>query len=311
VIRIFQDFMKNYADPRVFEAIDWSRVEVFPTHSFDLNNKELIADLIFTCGVCDDPDGKVGVVVLFEITGKNIFYLPKRFLQYLVGVWNQFADDESVQKPLPLPYFIVVRIGKGNKHKGTKYPKTSDMCINVEGIDFVKGLDFEYDVIELSSYKSVDDLAGGTELRVALGVVKASTEGKANIEEEFKTVSKIARDCPEYEKKKFMLKNSLQLLNNVLRARGRNFNAEVLDDIVSEVLTDKKETEYMKGSIFDDLISEGKAKGIAIGEARGEIQGEAKSVVRVLEERFERVPKTINKRVLSIKDDARLSSLLI
>jgi hypothetical protein len=236
-----------------------------------------------------DPDGKVGTVVLFEIMGKNIFYLPKRFLQYLVGVWNQFAGDESAQKPLPLPYFIVIRIGKGNKHKRTKYPKTSDMCVKVEGVDFVKGLDFVCDVIELSSYKSVDGLAGGTELRVALGVVKASTEGKANIEEEFKTVLKIVRDCPDYEKKKFMLKNSLQLLNDVLRARGRKFNAEVLDNIISEVLTDKKEIEYMKGSIFDDLISEGKARGIA--------RGEAQSVVRVLEERFERVPKTINNKV--------------
>jgi hypothetical protein len=83
LVENFKDFMKSYADSRVYAAIDWSRVEAFPTHSFDLNNKELIADLIFTCGVRGVPDGKVGTVVLFEIVGKNIFYLPKRFLQYL------------------------------------------------------------------------------------------------------------------------------------------------------------------------------------------------------------------------------------
>jgi hypothetical protein len=156
-------------------------------------------------------------------------------------------------------------------------------------------LDFEYDVIELSSYKSVDDLLSEIELRVVFGVVKVSTEVEANIEEEFKTVLKIIRDCPYYKKKKFMLKNSLQLLSDLLLAKGKKFSAELLNNIISEVLTDKKEIEHMKGSIFDELISE----------------GEAKSVVRVLEERFERVSQTINKEVLSIKDDTKLSSLLI
>ncbi|MDR1485890.1 MAG: Rpn family recombination-promoting nuclease/putative transposase [Planctomycetaceae bacterium] len=318
LVPVFVDFMKNYADPKVYAAIDWTTVKAFPTQSFDINNKELIADMIFTCSLHGDPVGKVSVIVLFELISKPVFYLPKRFLQYLVGAWNHHAGDESIQIYLPTPYFIAVRSGKGNKHKKQIYPKTSDMCVKVDGIEVVNGLNFKYNVVELFRY-SLADLLGNPTLRTAFGVVKVLTE---NQYEKFNDALMPIKDCPDYDEKRFIIKISLELYAKVLRSKGKVFNVKLMDSSLNVILEDPKERENMKKTIFEKVFSEGeargeargKAKGIVEGEARGEVngevKGEAKAVITILQMRFNRVPKSINNRIFLIKNNTKLLSLL-
>jgi hypothetical protein len=56
-------------------------------------------------------------------------------------------------------------------------------------------------------------------------------------------------------------------------------------------------------------IAVGEARGIAVGEARGEAKGEAKAVLIAARTKFKKVPKWIEKAILSMTDSVALESL--
>jgi flagellar biosynthesis/type III secretory pathway protein FliH len=73
----------------------------------------------------------------------------------------------------------------------------------------------------------------------------------------------------------------------------------------------------MSPSLLDILIAEGKAEGIAEGkaegeakgEAKGEVKAEAKIIIRILTRRLKLPSKSLQKKINSIQDIAKLDEL--
>ncbi|MDR1925778.1 MAG: Rpn family recombination-promoting nuclease/putative transposase [Planctomycetaceae bacterium] len=303
----FVDFIRHYAKPGIFERLDWDTLRLFSPHSFDINGEERIADMVFVCDLKkgDSNVAAVSIVVIIEHMGGSLFYLPKRFLEYLVGVWNIVAGKEKRRKPLPSPYFMLIRTGyKGmtkEEQKG-KYPKTSDMCASDTVFDdIVKGLDFDYTVVSLPDI-DLDDLAGGPIVKAALGVAKVLTENRP---EDLQRALIPLIQCKDYEQRRDILLRALTLFEKFLKSRGKKLNEQLLDQTIGTVLKGK-EKEDMIMSIFDEKKLEGKIEG----EAKGKAAGEAEAVVAILNERFKSVPKPIYKKVDAIRERQDAGKLL-
>jgi hypothetical protein len=284
------------------EKLDLGNIIPFPTHSFDRQGKERISDLIFLCGLkcCS---GVMGVIIIFEHAGGSVFYLPKRLLQYLVGAWNLLAGNEKKKIPLPSPYFIVVRTGKkSNRKKGkpTKQQKTSDMCIPVQGLEIVTGLDFDYTTIELPEL-NLEQLLGSPTLKTALGVAKVLTENTPDL---FSQALAPIAGLEDYEEKRYIVNLSLELYAKYLRARHQKANEVDLDRALSSNF-DEKERYKMLTTIFEDKYQEGKAEG----KVEGKAEGKAETIIRILSRRLELPSKSFQKKIYSIRNIAKLDEL--
>jgi hypothetical protein len=298
-ITVFTDFLHHYASPNLLESVDLTKVTPFPTHSFDRNTKERIADLIFLCGLKHQP-GQIGVIIVFEHAGGSVHFLPKRLLEYLVGAWNIIAGDEHKKILLPSPYFIVIRTGKKSKRK-RKLQKTSDMCVKVKGLTVVNQLDFDYDMICLPDLE-LENLLGSPLLKATLGVAKVLTEGHP---EYFSDALLPLKNCPDYEEKRRVVNLALELFANFLRARHEKPNISDIDRVLSPIFNEQ-EKQNMITTIFEDKFLEGEKQGIAKGIAKGK----AEAILDILKMRFKKqVPQSISNKVLSIRDSIVLSSL--
>ncbi|MDR0609125.1 MAG: Rpn family recombination-promoting nuclease/putative transposase, partial [Planctomycetaceae bacterium] len=296
-ITFFVDFLLNYADPKVISKLDFNRITPFPTHSFDRQGKERISDMIFLCGL-KDCAGVMGVIIVFEHAGSSIFYLPKRLLQYLIGAWNIIAGNEKKKIPLPSPYFIVIRTGKKSKKKKNQpehKQKTSDMCIQVPGLETVTGLDFDYTNVVLSEY-NLEHLSGNPVTKTVLGIMKILTEGKPEL---FSQALAPIAGLDDYEEKRYIVNLSLELYANYLRSREQKVNEANLDHVLSPIFNPKEKQEMIT-TIFEDKYLE--------GFAEGEARGEAKMIVTVLETRFGEVPRNIVKTINSYSNPKVLES---
>jgi hypothetical protein len=298
-ITVFVDFLLHYANPEVLSYLDLTSITPFPTHSFDRQGKERISDLIFLCGLKGHA-GVLGVIIVFEHVGGSLFYLPKRLLQYLVGAWNLIAANEKRKKPLPLPYFIVVRTGK-QPHKSQRplyrKQKISDMCVRIPGLASITGLDFDYTDVALSDY-DLAHLPGNPVTQSMLGVMKVLTEGTPD--QMSLALAPIAQ-LDDFEEKRYIVQLSTILYSNYLRARKRKIGEAEIDRILDPIFN-PEEKKNMITTIFEDKFLE----GITVGEARGEV----KSIVTVLKSRFGKVPVRLVKLVNSYSDPVVLESWL-
>lgn len=74
----------------------------------------------------------------------------------------------------------------------------------------------------------------------------------------------------------------------------------------------------MAGTIAEELRREGMLEGIAQGKAEGRVEGrvegkaegKAESVIVVLESRFEKIPDSLKKKLLSTQQPGQLEKLL-
>ncbi|MDR2116172.1 MAG: Rpn family recombination-promoting nuclease/putative transposase, partial [Planctomycetaceae bacterium] len=175
-VRVFADFLENYADPEFVRNINLSKITSAPTHYFGYKGNEQILDLVFHCPLKNGTNTKA--VVVFEHAGGNLRNnLPIRLIAYAVSIW---LSEIKERKPLSAIYFIVLRTGK--KPRRRPYKKLADLLPkdqNGQPIGWVP--DIRYDIVDLPA-EDIEDLRGGVILRVTLGVLKKMGEG---LEEEF------------------------------------------------------------------------------------------------------------------------------
>ncbi|MDR1925298.1 MAG: Rpn family recombination-promoting nuclease/putative transposase, partial [Planctomycetaceae bacterium] len=312
-VMYLMDFIRHYAKEGIFDKLNWSTLRLMPTHSFDKNLRERIADLVFMCDLkTSGSNAVISIVIIIEHAGGSLFYLPKRFLEYLVGVWNVIAGKENEKKFLPSPYFMLIRTGTKNmtkEEKEGKYPKTSDMCANDDVLNIAKGLDFDYTVVSLPDI-DLEDLLGRPEVKTALGVAKVLTENRPS--DLHRALIPLMK-CKDAAQRLEVLVSALTLLDQYLKSHDKELDEQLLDQTIGTILKGK-EKENMIMSIFDKKILEGEVKGkiegIIEGEIKGQAKGAAEAVVTILNERFKNVPKPIHKKVEALREQQDASKLL-
>jgi hypothetical protein len=251
---------------------------------------ERIADLVFQCPL-KDGNGDVMAVIVFEHMNRSLKYIAQKLLRYISAIWD--AEIKEGKKTLSAPYFIVLRTGK-KPHRSPNPTLLDLLPKDRNGQPLGKVVTIDYEVVDLPAW-DFDKLLGGPVLRLALGILKKMGEDdEAGLPDAFLPLLEIADE----ERKIELTKEVLYLVDKALKAHNRRLDAAMVSKVLKPVFRDKEST--MIRSIFDEKEAKGRAEGKA--------EEGAKSVLTVLQTRFKKVPKGIEKAVCKITDPVALQS---
>ena len=292
---VFIDFLLHYADQYFVDEIDVDKVTPAPTHYIGGEGDERIADLVFLCPL-KDGSGTLMAVIVFEHQSTSLKKIPPKLHKIISAIW---AAEAKEGKELSAPYFIVLRTGK-KPHQGP-YPTMADLLPKGRnGKPLGKAVIIEYDVVDLPAW-NFDDLVGGPVLRCALGILKKMIEEAG---ENFPEALRPLLELSDKDQKVEVTQEVLDFVDKALRVRSRRLDKVAVSQVLQTVFEDKE----MIKSIFDEEFDAGVAVGEARGKAIGEIKKGREMLLKFLQARFRRVPKDVEKLILSMTDSVAMDS---
>ena len=309
-VLVFTNFLLDYGDQRFVSKIDLAKIELAPTHYINAEGNEGIADLVYRCPL-KNGKGDTMAVIIFEHQSGSLRKIPFKLLKYITGIWVAEAKEG---KPLSAPYFIVLRTGK-KPHK-KPLPTMADLLPkDKSGKPIGTSIEFEYDVVDLPEW-DFNELVGGPELRLVVGMLKKMSEGR---ELEFPEALRPLLEITDGEAVLDLLGVLLDFAAKVMGSHGLPFEKEAVSKALAPIFKNVKEINTMVETIFDKKfaegvavgVAEGWAEGVAEGEARGEalvLQIQAESILTFLQARFRRVPKAVEQKIRDTKDRIVLES---
>jgi hypothetical protein len=90
-------------------------------------------------------------------------------------------------------------------------------------------------------------------------------------------------------------------LDVVVGANFKTFQEVIMGKVIDQCLQEL--------GLTDKWRTEGRIEGEARGEARGKVEGEAKMIIRILSRRFESPPMSLQNKIYSVQDIAKLDEL--
>jgi hypothetical protein len=216
---------------------------------------------------------------------RNLKEIPQLH-KYISAIWDA---EKKESKPLSAPYFIVLRTGKKPYRKA--YPTMTDsLPKGSDGKPLGKAVVVEYDVVDLPAW-DFDKLIGGAVLRLALGMLHKMT-GEAD--DEFPDALLPLREISDERQQIELTKELLQFVAKAMEAHNRRLESAMVNEALKPVFQDKETT--MRKTIFEEM------------EANGEARAGRNAVLAVLQARFGKVPKRIEKAVRQMNDPIALES---
>ncbi|MGL6193530.1 MAG: Rpn family recombination-promoting nuclease/putative transposase [Thermoguttaceae bacterium] len=280
------EFLKLYAEPDLVRQLELTKIKQTSTHFMGEENRERIADLIFTIPLKKGAE-KMEVVFIFEHKSERRRSLGLQLLKYLAAIWNQqFSEAKNRESEaffLAAPLLIVL-------HNGSKpiidRPTLEKMVAKVVGTEkFIPR--FEYDLVDLPAL-AVEELGEAPLLRVILELLKRGTDGTLyDVQTEILEPLAAIRDDPATRE---WMQRILRYMDQILAAANKPLTVETVDAVIRPVYKERSKTMAM--GLFDQIE--------ARGEAKGELKSKVDDILAILEERFESVPKltieSLNKR---------------
>jgi hypothetical protein len=164
-------------------------------------------------------------------------------------------------------------------------------------------------VIDLSQIQP-KDLNGPPALVALLDTLQSASQGK--LPENFDRIVGYFEQIKEDPRTSGWLNSLTRYFLAVTKT-----NTEVVAGTLSKVL-DKKEAEKMITSTLGEQFLQGKKEGIkegikegkTKGKKEGEIRGKAQSILKILDKRFKKIPRSISQSVNSYTDSIALDSLV-
>jgi hypothetical protein len=290
-VLVFVDFLLHYADKKFVAEIDTTKITLAPTHYIGVDGSEQVADLIFRCPL-KDGSGSLMAIIIFEHQSGSLKKIPQKLLKYIASIWDAEMKDG---KPLSAPYFIVLRTAK-RRHRGV-YPTISDLLPKGrDGKPIGHVPEIRYDVLDLPSW-DFNELVGGTVLRLSLGMLHKMTGENLD---EFPEVLKLLSEITDEEQQIELTKELWDFVDKAFAARNRRVDAETWSKALNPIFKGKERA--MIKTIFEEKIDE----GVTIGE----VKAARNMVLKALQKKFKKIPKNIERSVLSMSDLIALESLL-
>ena len=289
---VFIDFLLNYADKEFITEIDVDRIQAAPTHYIGQQGDERIIDLVFQCPL-RNGDGSLMAVIIFEHENKSLKDIPQKLLKYISAIWSA---ERKEGKPLSAPYFIVLRTAK-RPHRGS-LPKMSDLLpTGRDGKPLGHVPEIKYDVVDLPAW-DFGKLIGGTVLRLALGMLHKMTGGS---EDEFPEALLPLREITDEKQQIELTKELMDFVNKAFAAHNRRVDEATWHKALHPIFKGKERA--MIKTIFEERED--------IGRAEGKVEGKAELLLKILREKFDRVPKATEKAILQMTDPIALDSWAI
>jgi hypothetical protein len=187
----------------------------------------------------------------------------------------------------------------GKKPHKKPYPKLSDLLPkDKDGKPIGKVIEVEYDVVDLPAY-DLRKLMGGPVLRVVLGVLKKMIEDAG---EDFPVALMPLLEMDDAEKID-VTKEVLPFITQVFAAQGRPLDTKTINKALKPILG-----ENMIKTIFDEKFDEGVAVGKAEGIAEGEVKKGREVLLKILREKFNKVPRNVENAIRKMNDPVALDS---
>jgi hypothetical protein len=295
-IMVFADFLTTYADSKFVSEIDLKRIALAPTHYIGHKGDERITDLAFLCPL-KNGDGRLTAVIIFEHENSNLKRIPHKLLKYATAIWD--AEIKEGKKILSAPYFLVLRTGK--KQLRVKPPTlAASLPKGSDGKPLGHVPEFQYDIVDLPAW-DFDKLVGDTVLRLVLGMLHKMTGGNLD---EFPDALKPLREITNEKKRIELTKELMDFVDKAFKAHNRRLDAVEVRKALNTIFEGKGDT--MIKSCFDEKFDE----GVAVGKAEEKTETGRNLVLKALRRKFGKIPKGIEKAVLTMTDPIALESVL-
>jgi hypothetical protein len=285
-------YPQKNADQQAVGLLDLKHLECKSPVAIDKNLVEGRGDLRFLAKF-KGTNRQSNVFLLFEHQSNIEPDFRFRGLKYIILEYDEFKRKTRSKKKFPYPIVVVLYHGK------VPWGKLLEMDEMIESVPGAKTglLDYQLILIDLSVIPS-DAFKGHPALRALLETLQRTSEDK--LVDEFDRITDYFKPIKDDPRTKDWIHSLVQYAVSVAEMGG-----EIIVKAYSKVFN-KQEAKKMAMTTAQQWILEGES----IGEARGEARGIARSVLGTLRTKFKRVPKDVEKIILSMSDSIALESLL-
>lgn len=239
------------------------------------------------------------VFVLVEHQSKSERFFCLRAIEYICKAFWQYLSSPKASeggKPKLLPYPVVVVLYHGKKPWG-KLHSISELIFSVPGVN-LNILQLPICLIDLPRIPAAQ-LKGNPVVRALLDSLQsASSKTLGERYEEIASGLKVIKKDPRAGSWARILTNYALSQSSI--KGGMDAILRVYRSVCTE-----KEAEKMAMTTAEEL----RLQGVAAGKAEGKVEGMVVIILDILTDRFGKIPASLEKKINTIKDSARLSGL--
>ncbi len=288
---IGRDFLRRYLPREVVAMLDLKALELVKGSFVDPQLREYHSDLLYRLRL---KDGEPALAyVLLEHKRQPKRSTPLQLLGYIVQLWQQAAEQSNGSGRVPPVIPVVVYHGD----QPWPYGQTLQSALPFPAPLAPYLPDFRYVLCDLSGLDAAE-IQGNALLRVALLTMKyiGDPQLAARLPEIFGLLSVFGEQRTVLGYLETLLRYLAAAAVTVSEADVRRALVEVLPILEERIMPTMVETWLERGRT--EGHTEGLAKGIQTGEKR--------MLLRLLERRFGKVPKTYQTRITTADADTLL-----
>ena len=283
-----RDFLQNYLPEYVVEHLDLTTVKLEKETFIDQQLREVRSDLLFKLRLRDGV--KASIYVLFEHKSYPEPMISLDILRYMVRIWDQWLKQDKTLKQLPPIISLVLYHGQKKWNIARQF---SGLITDSDKFsEFIPN--FHYSLCDLSKYSDEEIKRGERIIQGALLTLKYSHSQR--IVNKLPGIFDLYIDIFDTPRGRAALHALLHYL-----VRGiENIQKKDLKHALTEVFKDKGDD--VMATIAEQWTQEKKPIWIQKGIEQGIIQDAQEGIIDIIEARFDRVPKTLIKKINSITE---------
>lgn len=279
-----KDFLVNYLPDHIMKVINVNTLEL---QKDNFINKELVenfSDLLFKVDI-DEKEGYI--YFLFEHKSYPDKGVAFQLLKYMVEIWEAKANKENKELPIVIP--LVIYHGKDS------WRTPSNLGAMLNGYEELSAdlkayvPNFNYLLYDLSDF-SEEEIKGEAQLRILLTLLRhIFTKDAKELQQ---SILQSVQFLNELEDKQTGIEYLETMLRYVFSA-GMKFTKNEIIQLIHGIESTYPEGREVTMSMADKWREEGWEKGLERGLVQGEVKALSETAIKLLTERFGKVPHDI------------------
>ncbi len=301
--KIARDVIQHYLPPEIVDTLDLNSLEL-QKDSYVEKMQEYLSDMLYRIQMKDG--NSAFVYFLFEHKSFLDKWVTLQLLRYMVGIWEQMRveakSDEGGKRPFTLAPILPIVIAHGEKkwNIGQKFDDLFDMPTEME----MYFPNFSYKLIDLSE-ASDEAIVGLAETRFVLEIMRYIRTKE--LFGEIVRVSRLIQMGKDDELVSYLIPIGFYYM---MQYR----NDLTVDDLrQATTLANLPQGDDVMATLADRLRNEGfqlgVEQGVQQGVQQGRQQGVQEIILKLLQSRFQTVPKNIAAKLRTIHDFDVLTQL--
>ncbi len=285
------DLLKNYLDPKLVSALELDSLKREAGDTVSSELKKLVGDLRYSARF-KKRDAELKVFVFLEHQSRPDWLISLRMVKYVCAAYEQQASGMKKGERFPYPLAVVLHHGK--KPWKNLLPMRDLIAMPPPDVgveDNILGLPIR--LIDVAAMP-VDELRGHPMVCALLDSLQSASTGALPAR-----LRKIADRLRGLGGEK-RLDSWTEALATYYYTLAQGEVENTIDELTQAFmgLHSKKEAKEMVMTVAEKL------------EVRGNAKGKAEAIVTVLKSRFDTVPATVQKKLMTLRDVGRAEEML-